>query len=60
VETEKPVKLQEPLVPKTVQVAAPVLVRQEAVEVSCTSLLSDDTSSMSSTSLSIPEQNLLC
>jgi len=58
VEAEKPVKLQEPLVPKTVQ--APVLVRQEAVEASCTSLLSDETSSMSSTSLSIPEQNLLC
>merc|ERR1712233_217797 len=51
VDTEKSVKLQEPLVPKTVQVAAPVLVRQEAVEVSCTSLLSDETSSMSSTSL---------
>merc|ERR1712226_78946 len=37
VETEKPVKLQEPLVPKTVQ--APLLVRQEAVEASCASLL---------------------
>merc|ERR1712156_801789 len=58
--TEKNTKLQEPLVPKTVQVAAPLLVRQEAVEASCTSLLSDETSSMSSTSLSIPEQNLLC
>jgi len=80
-------RLQEPLKPRTVQAPVPPLVRQEAVEVSCTSLLrcpsihlsvhqsihlsiihptihpsipSDDTSSMSSTSLSIPEQNLLC
>lgn len=60
VENRTCLKMQEPLVPKNVQSPA-VLVRQEAVvEVSSASLLSDDTSSMSSTSLSLPDQNLLC
>ena len=68
ISSTKPMNLQSPLLPishppaarivPTVQVPVP-LVRQEAIENDSSSVLSDDTSSMSSTSLSIPDTNLI-
>jgi len=64
ISSTKPTNLQSPLLPSapriapTVQVPVP-LVRQEAIENDSSSVLSDDTSSMSSTSLSIPDTNLI-
>jgi len=64
----KPINLQSPLLPVSQPPTSPLLpptqvplplIRQEAVEHDSTSVLSDDTSSMSSTSLSIPDNNLI-